>query len=326
MKTCPVLGVASILLAVPAGCGVFLPSGLLSGLVLNPDTSCDQLARSLRLGDLPDAASPADVGFQFQPVAVKSANGRMLAGWFIPAQRDGQLTDQPAGTVLVMHGTDGSQACALPWAAVAALNGWHAVVFDYQGFGDSEGAADIATQLDDSEAMLNWIISDSGAARQVVHLLGVSLGTGPAQGLAALRARPQVRSVALDGSYDPVAMLERVESSIGPVLPLLGVSARLGFGWLFEMRGRLTDVAVPAMFIHASRDRITPLSGAQTMFDLSGSPAKTFWRFDGLTHVQPLFIATSDYVSLLVTFWRDPAGQPDPSASDTDASIRLPSF
>jgi len=157
-----------------------------------------------------------------------------------------------------------------------------------------------------------------------VHLLGVSLGTGPAQGLAALRARPQVRSVALDGSYDPVAMLEGVESSIGPVLPLLGVSARLGFGWLFETHDRLGEMTVPAMFVHASNDRITPLSGAQTMFDLAGSPAKTFWRFDGLTHVQPLFVATSDYVSLLVTFWRDPAAQPDPNASKTDASIRLP--
>jgi len=306
------------------GC-LFLPSDLLSSFVLNPETTCQDLVARLRLGSLPDASTPTDIGLQFESVTVQSANGQWLSAWFVPAQEDGQLDPNAAGTVLLMHGTDGSQACTLPWVLVGASNHMHVVTFDYQGYGESGGRPDIATQLDDSEALLNWILGDDAPARQRVHLLGTSLGTGPALGLATLRTKPQIQSVALDGAYDPVAMVEAMQPYLHPIIfPLASLSARLGFAWLFATRDRLGEMSVPVMFLHAENDATTPLAGAQTLFDLVGSSAKSFWVFHGLTHIQPLFWSTHRYVSLLVTFWRDPTAQPSYTAYVTDDSIRVP--
>jgi len=308
------------------GCAIVLPSDVLSSLVLDPDVSCEALATRLDLGPVPSGDTPADLGLQFQPFTISSANGQPLSAWFLPAQADGMLDPAPLGTVLVMHGTDGPLACATPWAIVAVNNRMNAVVFDYQGFGDSGGSPDIATLLDDSEAILDWILSDPAPARQSVHLVGVSLGTSPALGLAVLRSKPQIRSVALDGAFDPDGELQRRTGFFGPIFPLLDPSARLAFPWLFEMRDRLAEATVPMMFLVAEQDRTTPLPGAQTMFDLSGSAAKSFWVFDGLMHVQPLFLAEDRYVSLLVSFWRNPTAQPDPTAAANDPTIRVPQY
>jgi pimeloyl-ACP methyl ester carboxylesterase len=228
--------------------------------------------------------------------------------------------------MLFMHGTDGNIACTLPWALVASANHMHAVVFDYQGFGDSEGTADIATLLDDSDAVLNWITADASPARQQVHLVGTSLGTSAALGLVTLRNQPQIRSVTLDGAWDPEAMVGGFESSVSPLFPLFDFSARTDFAWLFQMRAGLGDVTTPAMFIHGAVDDITPLAGAQTMHGLLGSSAKSFFAFEGLNHIQPLFRNRQAYISLLVTFWRDPSATPSGTAWMSDSTIRLPEF
>lgn len=308
------------------GCAILFPGDLLSSFVLDPDVSCRVLTESLRLGTLPDADTPADLGMQFEPFTVTSANGQALDAWFVPAQFDGQLDDTPAGTVLIMHGISGPVACAMPWAVVAANNRMNAVLFDYQGFGESGGSPHIGTLLDDSEAILDWIVADSSPARRSVHLVGVSLGTSPALGLVALRDRPEIRSVALDGSFDPIEIVEPIDAAVGPIFPLFNLSVRLDFPWLFDMRDRLGSIRVPMLFLHAELDRVTPLAGMQQVFDLSGATDKSLWVFQGLTHVQPLFMAEDPYVSLLVTFWRDPEGRPDALAADTDPTIRVPQY
>ncbi len=293
---------------------------------MRPEKTCDQLVIDLRLGPLPSVADPSGIGLQYEAFSAISANGQPIDGWFIPAQWQGQLDTDPAGTVIIAHGTSGTIACALPWAMVAAANHLHAVVFDYQGYGGSGGAPNIATLLDDTDAVLGWVIADPSAARQHVHLLGVSLGTGAALGVAVLGNEPQIQSVTLDCPYDPEAVVEGIEPRVFPLLPLFGFSARVGFPWLFQTRARLSEMIAPLLIIAAEDDRTTPLIGAQTVFNLAGSPSKNIWVFPGMDHVQPLFLGTQEYVSLAVTFWRDPAGQPSIVAAASDPTIRVPTF
>jgi pimeloyl-ACP methyl ester carboxylesterase len=308
------------------GCTVLLPSGFLSGFVLEPEKTCDELVASLRLGDLPSVADPSGVGLEYEVFSATSANGQPLNGWFIPAQWEGELDADPAGTVIILHGTSGTIACALPWAMAAAANHQHAVVFDYQGYGESGGSPNLSTLLNDADAVLGWVIADHSPARQRVHVIGISLGTGAALGLANLRAEPQIQSVTLDCPYDPEAMLGGVESRVFPFFPLFGFSARFEFAWLFVTRSRLGQMTTPLLVIAAEDDRTTPLSGAQTVFNLAGSPSKSLWVFPGLDHVQPLFLSEQEYVSLVVTFWRDPAAEPSIVAAASDPTIRVPAF
>lgn len=324
-KGLPCVALAAMLaITCCTGCPVTLSSEFLSGMVLNPGSSCQQIAQQLNLGPIVQASTPQDVGLLYQPITFTSANSAKLSGWLIPAQRGGVPDANPLGTVLVSHGTDGAIPCAIPWGAVAALNRFHVVLFDYQGFGDSEGSPNVDTLLDDSEAALEWIISDSSAARQKVHLLGVSLGTGASFALAALRDRPQIQSLLVDGAYDPQQEIDAVASSVSFIFPLAGQSAQSAFPWMFEMRASLGNVRVPVMFIIAELDGITPASGAHAMSLLLPSVPANMWQFNALTHVQSLFLHTDIYTSLAVTFWRNPTALANPNATQSDASIEVP--
>ncbi|MBN1346540.1 MAG: alpha/beta hydrolase [Phycisphaerae bacterium] len=313
--------------ALLAGCGFLLPSARISKHILDPDTTCQQLAHWLDLGSLPDASTPGDLGLQYESFSVASTNRSRLAAWYVPAQQDGQLDPEPLGTILIMHGVSGTRACTLPWIVLGTINHMHVVAFDYQGFGESTGLPDVATLLDDSDAVLRWIIADESPARQQVHLVGTSLGTAPALGLVALHPRPRIQSVMLDGAWDPVAMIEVGKEYVPPLLaPFAELIGRVTFLWLPLMRDRLGGVTTPAMFITAKDDTTTPLAGARAMFELIGSASKSHWIFENRTHIQPLFKDTETYVSLAVTFWRDPPAPPDPYRDLFDPSIQIPDF
>ena len=306
------------------GCGIAPISDEISAFILNPSTTCAELATWLGLGDYGEVSSPADMGLIYQPFTVTSANGQDLQGWFVPAQDEsGRLDAAAEGTVLLMHGTDGTRACTLPWLALAAYNGFGIVTFDYQGFDDSGGTADIATLYDDSSAVLDWVRAGDDPARRKVHLLGTSLGTGPALGLA-LRRPGEVVSLALDGTFDPGEYVRAVQLILDVPSAVIELAARRVFPWLMETYDRLDEVDTPALFLNGERDRNTPPRASRNVFDQLGSTHKTFWTFNRLKHLQALFYAEAEYVSLLVTFWRDPQSEPDPNAFAAGAEIVLP--
>ena len=84
-------GILPSLIVVSNTACFILPGDLISSMVLSPATTCQELAVSLRLGTLPDVSTPDQLGLQYEPFTVTSANGESLSAWFIPAQYQGTL-------------------------------------------------------------------------------------------------------------------------------------------------------------------------------------------------------------------------------------------
>jgi pimeloyl-ACP methyl ester carboxylesterase len=100
---------------------------------------------------------------------------------------------EPAGAercpaVVLAHGFTGTRRDRLgPFAERFAAAGILAVAFDYRGFGDSEGAADVvamARQLDDWEAALAFARGLPRVDADRVAVWGTSLGSGHALSMA----------------------------------------------------------------------------------------------------------------------------------------------
>ena len=305
------------------GCSAVPLSSTISQFILSPSTTCEELARWLDVPVSGEVSTPGDVGLIYQPFTVTSVNGQPLQGWYVPPQGEGGEDVASQGTVLLMHGTDGTRSCTIPWLLLAAHNGFGIVTFDYQGFDDSGGEADIATLYDDSSAVLDWIRDSSNLAGSEVHLLGTSLGTGPALALA-LRRPEDVVSLSCDGAFDPYQEVRGVQMLTDLPYLVIAAGVRRVFPWLLETYDRLDEIALPVLFLSAERDRNTPPWASQAIFDDLGSADKTFWTFYGLGHLQALFYAEPEYVSLLVTFWRDPHAEPDPEAYANRADIVVP--
>jgi len=292
----------TVALAGVSGCGLVPTSAEVSRAYLFPAVSCTAAGQELDVPVPFEPVDPGDIGLAFESFTVPSTNGNALACWRVPAPG----SEHP-GTVILLHGNTGTRACTLPWLATITSNGYAAVTFDYQGFDDSGGAADVATLYDDAAAVLEWTLLDVGSPRPV-HLLGVSLGTGPAIALA--RSEPtRIASVALDGAFDPQAQLAQSAAQYGLPVCLVELFARQVFAWLFEARAALDEIAVPALFLNAEADARSPIAQARALYDAWGA-AKSFWVFSSLDHVQPVFYAKADYAALLASFWADPQAAP----------------
>jgi dipeptidyl aminopeptidase/acylaminoacyl peptidase len=77
------------------------------------------------------AATPADRGLPFEPIAV--ASGELsLPGWFIPAN-DGA----PGPGVVLVHGWDSARDRTVPYAEFLHAAGFHVLTFDVRGNGEN---------------------------------------------------------------------------------------------------------------------------------------------------------------------------------------------
>ena len=90
-----------------------------------------------RLVYVPGAAiktTPAAVGMRYEEVELVASDGVRLAGWYLP------LADA-RGTVLFCHGNAGNISNLIAVAQDAHRLGLGILLFDYRGYGQSEGHA-----------------------------------------------------------------------------------------------------------------------------------------------------------------------------------------
>src|SRR5215208_4154363 len=79
-------------------------------------------------------ATPADAGLEHEEIAFAAEDGTPLHGWWIRAQR------QPAvAHVLLCHGNAGNIGDLVLHARLLTDAGLDVLLFDYRGYGKSEG-------------------------------------------------------------------------------------------------------------------------------------------------------------------------------------------
>lgn len=131
--------------------------------------------------------TPERAGLAFENVRFSSADGTQLSGWFIPAA--GISPHAASGTVVHMHGN--AQNMSAHWAYTEWLpsRGYNLFVFDYRGYGQSQGAPDPQGIFEDAVAALDAMRKRSDIDTQRLFVFGQSLGGMLA--IAAAAASPQ---------------------------------------------------------------------------------------------------------------------------------------
>jgi pimeloyl-ACP methyl ester carboxylesterase len=113
---------------------------------------CDELLlnKVVLRPDKAHARLPGSLGRPFEPFTARSEyNGRAISGWYFP-------TEQPKAVALINSSNRGTKAEALDHAAMLLDCSCSLLLYDYQGFGDSEGLADVRTLVGDARGVLEW--------------------------------------------------------------------------------------------------------------------------------------------------------------------------
>jgi alpha-beta hydrolase superfamily lysophospholipase len=88
------------------------------------------------------AFTPAQRELPYEDAVFRSCDGVKLAGWYVPAEG-------ARFTVLFCHGNAGNVMHTMDAASQFHEMGLNCLVFDYRGYGDSEGTpTEVGTYLD----------------------------------------------------------------------------------------------------------------------------------------------------------------------------------
>ncbi|HEY5604652.1 MAG TPA: alpha/beta fold hydrolase [Gammaproteobacteria bacterium] len=112
--------------------------------------------------------TPDQLGIRYDDVYLSTEDNRQLHGWKLYA------VTQPLGTILYFHGN--AENISTHFANVSWLtkHGYDVYLYDYRGYGKSEGQADLDLIIKDAEAMIGDVVGRQAVENIIV--IGQSLG------------------------------------------------------------------------------------------------------------------------------------------------------
>lgn len=199
--------------------------------------------------------NPAMAGMEFKDVYIKSGGG-VLHGWYIPH-------DDAVCFIVFYHGNAGNISDRIDFLKVLKNLRAHVLIFDYRGYGKSEGAPGIAGIEEDAVAALEWLISKAGAPRERVILWGKSLGAAAA--LAAARRYPDVAGVVVESAF---STYRRLAHEVAPLAPVVFITDA------FRNEDILSRIKTPKLIIHGLADELIPFHHAERLYDKAAEPKR----------------------------------------------------
>lgn len=219
-----------------------------------------------------------------------TTDGQRLHGWFFqPAAKLSQTT------VIYFHG-NGGNISNIGWVGERlATRGFNVLVFDYRGYGRSEGElADEQGLYADADAAYEYVVKGRGVPSHAIVLYGQSLGTAA---VADLAARRECGAVILESGLSSGS---DVASASLPWLPRkLHFLARNRF----ESARKLSQVHCAVLITHGEPDHTIPTAQGRALFAAANEPKKLL-IFPGAGH--NVFGSVGDkYLDTIAEFIRE---------------------
>lgn len=228
--------------------------------------------------------NPSELGLQFEDVFFRTQDGVRLHGWFIPHP-------EAHTTLIWFHGNAGNISHRLENIKLLHdLVRVHIFIFDYRGYGRSEGSVDEQGTYADGEAAVKYILQRAGTDSRRIVLFGRSLGAAVA---AETALRFDSAGLILESSFASIAEMAR---AIFPFVPLR---------WLlrskYDVLEKVRKIKTPLLVLHGDRDEIIPFAQGKMVFDVAPEP-KQFYTIVGAEHNDTYIVGGEAYFQRLRAF------------------------
>jgi fermentation-respiration switch protein FrsA (DUF1100 family) len=219
-----------------------------------------------------------------------SADGIRLNGWFFESR-----SKPAAATIMFFHGNGGNISNVGWMGQRFTKHGFNVLLFDYRGYGASEGvAADESGLYADGDAAVAFVVNNKGVRPEQIVLYGHSLGTTVAVDVAS---RGNYGAVVLESGFSSAS------SVAATALPWLPSALHFLGRNRFESARKLASVKAPILIAHGDPDTTIPTSEAHLLFAAANEPKKLL-IVPGAGHV--VFGAAGEqYLSQVEQFMRD---------------------
>jgi fermentation-respiration switch protein FrsA (DUF1100 family) len=228
--------------------------------------------------------TPREVGLKFDDVNFSTRDGTRLNGWFIPHH-------QARSTLVWFHGNAGNIGHRVE--NIKLLHDKVRVnvfIFDYRGYGRSEGRASEEGTYLDGEAALELVFKKFGIDRKRTVLFGRSLGAAVATEMAN---RFDSQGLILESPFVSIREMARV------VFPFLPIGSLLKTR--YDVREKIGKIKTPLLVLHGDRDEVVPFTHGRMVFEAAPEPKK-FFTIAGAGHNDTYLTGGESYFQQLRMF------------------------
>lgn len=242
-------------------------------------------------GAKPGQAGAAGRDVQVQARGTGSALGRAGAAMGTSHDEVGAAEDRDVPVIVFFNGNAMTIYGAEALYEHMARLGAEVVVYDYRGYGFSEGTADVDSFRKDALAIYDKVVREYPGRRVVVY--GYSLGTAIAAHVAAERkVGGLVLAAAFASAEEELPVFARRMGL--PAEEVRGLApddgAKVAFDEVAMVReaGR-RNAGAPLLMLHGRDDTLVPLEQGREVFQASPVKQKRFVELPGADHRETVF-------------------------------------
>lgn len=197
-----------------------------------------------------------------------NARDEVLHGWYFP------FAGTPKAVILYCHGNGENVSNHVRTAGELRDRLQSSVfVFDYAGYGKSEGEPSTAGILEDGRAARRWLAQQSGVKESDIVVFGQSLGGSVAVDLAA---KDGARGLIVESSFTSLGDMGR------QFLPFLPVN------WLLKENlasvKKIGNFRGPVFISHGKADSVIPFEQGERLHKAANEPKTFYIPKPGLDH------------------------------------------
>ncbi len=226
--------------------------------------------------------TPGDYGLLFDDVHFAACDGITLSAWYVPA-------DEPHATVLFCHGNAGNISHRIEDIRIFNRLKLNTFIFDYRGYGKSEGRTSEQGTYRDVEAALLYLIEERGIPESEIIVVGRSLGGAIAAWIAQDR---KVKALVIESAFTSIP---DIGAELYPFLPVRRFAT-----YRYATVEYLQGVRCPVLIVHSVDDEMISFRHAERLFQAAGEP-KELLRLRG-THNEGIYESAAGYEEGLKRF------------------------
>lgn len=233
--------------------------------------------------------SPTVLGLDYEELWLES-DGQKAHAWFIPAA----AKDAPA--VLFCHGNAGNISHRLSTIQIIHELGMNLLLFDYRGYGRSEGRPSEQNTYADARAAWDYLVQARKIAPARIIVWGRSLGGAVAAWLAHVVGEKETPgALIVESSFSSVPDMG---ARMYPFMPV-----RLLSKYSYDTRAYVRKTNCPVLVAHSPDDELTPYEFGREIYTAARQP-KRFLEMTG-GHNEGFEESGAQYTEGVASFIRD---------------------
>jgi fermentation-respiration switch protein FrsA (DUF1100 family) len=207
--------------------------------------------------------TPNALDLPYQDVYINLPKNESIHGWWIPSPYGSKKV------VLHCHGNGFNVSYNLGQARIFYELGYSVFLFDYRGYGLSQGKFPTEKQVyEDVQIAWNYLVKTRKIKPENITVYGHSLGGAIALNLAY--HYPQMNSLIIESSF----------TSMGEMAEYIGYSKIFPMNLIlthkFDSINKIKNINIPILFIHGELDQTVPSWMSEKLYETANEPRELF--------------------------------------------------